>query len=128
MPSDASSAFALIIQGGSFALLAYLIIVGLPKGMKSYREERDADRKSSIEAAHACTETQEKLVGAFQEEAKFERMQCANQFDRMMESLAKNQANIELSFRTVSDQVRTHHEFAQASIVALRDASAKAPA
>jgi ABC-type nickel/cobalt efflux system permease component RcnA len=41
---DSFSAFGLILQGGAFGLLAYLVIYGIPSWIKEFREERRAER------------------------------------------------------------------------------------
>lgn len=56
----------LIVQGGSFALLAYMAIYGLPRLLREQREEREA-------AAHECREEREAALSAYRDERERDR-------------------------------------------------------
>lgn len=70
---------SIIIQGGSFALLAYLLIKVAPKAIQ--RHDIAQTERERIQS-----ETVDKMVEAFKAEQKYEREQCTTQFNQMMQA------------------------------------------
>ena len=77
---DGAQFFTLVSQAGMGGLAVYLVVWGLPNWIADMRREREADR-ATIQQSQAA------IIEAFQREQKYEREQCAGQFERMMQHL-----------------------------------------
>lgn len=104
--------FTLILQGGSFAVLVYLIVIGVPK----WRLEIAAERKAELDVYVADSKEQRKeftaalasATSTFKAEAVAERLACEHHFATLADAMGKgNDATIQ-AVRTMLEQVHQH--------------------
>lgn len=112
-----------IVQGGSFALLAFIVIwltTWLPKRWSQWDLDREADRKmhENVSAHHRDTVKNineahitkvELLVNTFKEETRYEREVCERRHAEIMarqDSLDESVTKVEGIVDRISDEVR----------------------
>lgn len=104
--------FALLLQGGSFAVLVYMIVWGVPKLRKEIASERKVEldnyltdsRNQRVEFKDAL----EKSQIVFKQESAAERAACEKHFATLAEAMGKgNEATI-TAVRTMAEQVQSH--------------------
>lgn len=86
MPTEVQ-VLAAVTQGGSFLLLAWLAIYGLPTWIRSEREER------------------EKLLDLFSQQQQYEREQCQKQFERLAVTMERQQSTLQAALEGLSRQI-----------------------
>lgn len=83
----------LAVNGGSFALLAILVIYILPKMRRETAEERkaerDSERNNSTESLTQVTSRFDKALETVEGQVKYEREQCDKQTEKVMQGMNK---------------------------------------
>jgi len=77
-PNSTISIIRLISEGGAFVLLTFIIVYAAVKVFPAIRIERENDRISFSNSISQLTQ-------AFSENMKYEREQCSNQFNTILE-------------------------------------------
>lgn len=142
----APSWFLVILQGGSFAVLVYLLVVGLPKYQQSQDEARTREREDfgkhlnqqRNEFLAALAERSEKasterrneradymttirdLTNTFRDESKAERSACEKHFATLADAMAKGNESTMEATRTIFQQMKNHSERNQQWLEVLR--------
>jgi hypothetical protein len=131
VPPDPFSGWgSLLLQGGAFVLLAYMVIRLAPQLFKEMREEREArdtkfataidnlqnkydERNESITQTIAATSKDandviRELSRTFRDEARAERLACESHFSKLAEAMTRgNESNV-AAFKTLADSVASH--------------------
>lgn len=95
--------FALILQGGSFAVLVFLMLFGLPKLRREIAEEQRNERDDFKTTLRNISET-------FKAEAAAERAACEKHFDTLAHAMGRgNEATIQ-AVKTMAEQIHSHAE------------------
>lgn len=104
---------SVVIQGGSFALIAYLIIFALPAMQKDLREERKQERMDFAAALKLVTDScREEVMGARGEVERIrvifqqEQRELRNTFALEMEAMRKMYVDSLGAFRTAVHEVK----------------------
>ena len=104
--------FSIIIQGGSFALIAYLVVYAWPKAVQRLADSHDkaldtfqATYKTQSER-HETKSTQ--MIEAFAREQKYERDQCDRHHQELMNLANKNHDVHMRGIDTTRHEIRGH--------------------
>jgi hypothetical protein len=133
----------LVVQGGSFALLAFLVIYGLPqwhtKITATQQKEREdfikALNEERVEATAALAEKRKEFLDAqkdqrnefigaitrladtFREESTDGRLACDKHFETLAATIAKGHESMMAAFKAMTEQVQSHalrnHQWAE---------------
>jgi len=79
----------LVIQGGSFALIAFAIVYLLPRGATKLLEAHHEAVTTFHDAVQAFHTGQDKVIQAFREEVEAVRTRADARADKIVESLAR---------------------------------------
>lgn len=108
------SLMSLIIQGGSFALLTYLLVWGLPSAYKRLADDAAVERARASETLRderkEFSSTIRELTTTFKEEARAERVSCEKHFTTLSESISRSQEVTASTIRTLGDNLQAHSE------------------
>lgn len=105
--------FPLLVQGGSFAVIVYLLMFGLPKLRKEVAEERKQDQVVFAAAI-------DKVVATFDAELKGERAFCDKHFTALADAVERgSKATMEM-VKVVSEQMDSHSRRSEQWVELLR--------
>lgn len=119
-PTDALPAwFPLLVQGGSFMLLAFLLIYGLPwlhrQIAKDHKEERADFARSLTKLVDDAREQRtlfmtalDKITDVFKAETSAERATCERHFDALAAAMRSGNEATVASMRASVEQVQQH--------------------
>lgn len=106
--------YSLIIQGGSFALLAYLIVFEWPKAVQRMVDSYDK-AVASFEATNQrltdrAEDRHQRLVSAFAEQQKYERDQCERHHAELLTVGDRNHESETRDISITRHEMRNHFQ------------------